>query len=182
MRFSLRSLRVHRCHGARREVEVLRDELLEAFQRDPSLKPEDVLILAPDLETYGPLCQALLPQAVPALPLKLAERRLDQQDPAFQAMAALLSFAAGRATLSEGLGLLELPAVRAKLGEAATQTLQDRLDSSGITFGLRARGERHSWLRWARELLGAMQPVFAWDDPWPALWESQRILAGQLSR
>ncbi|MGH7443053.1 MAG: exodeoxyribonuclease V subunit gamma, partial [bacterium] len=28
----LRSLRVHRCHGARREVEVLRDELLRAFK------------------------------------------------------------------------------------------------------------------------------------------------------
>ena len=133
---SLASLRVHRCHGARREVEVLRDELLRALKDDPSLRPEDILVLVPDLEAYGPLCRAYLPQSAPFLPLRLAEESLDAQDPAFQAIKALLAFAAGRATLSEGLSLIELPAAAARLGEEAQAALLERLDAAGITFGL----------------------------------------------
>lgn len=159
------SLCVHRCHGARREVEVLRDALLEAFERDPQLKPEEVLILAPDLETYGPLAQALLPQAQPPLPLRLAERRLEGQDALFQALLALLRFVSGRATLSEGLGLLELEAVRARLGAEAAEELLQRLPGSGITFGLDAEHRR---------ALGA-------GDESSGTWRAglDRLLAGQ---
>ncbi len=133
---NLRSIRVHRCHGPRREVEVLRDEVLAALEEDPGLRPEDILILAPDLEVYGPLCRAILGRGRPALPLRLAERRLESRDAAFQAAKAFLAFAAGRATLSEGRELLELPAVAARLGGEARDALLASLEASGITFGL----------------------------------------------
>ena len=45
------SLRIHSCHSAIREVEVLREQLRDAFESDPYLQPEDVVILCPDLET-----------------------------------------------------------------------------------------------------------------------------------
>ena len=44
-----RSIRVHRCHGARREVEIVRDELLNAFTELPNLRASEILVLAPDL-------------------------------------------------------------------------------------------------------------------------------------
>ncbi|MDE0395435.1 MAG: exodeoxyribonuclease V subunit gamma, partial [Gammaproteobacteria bacterium] len=62
------SVRVHRCHSARREVEVLRDELLDAFEALPDLTAGEVLILAPDLDTYGPLAEAILRDGDPPLP------------------------------------------------------------------------------------------------------------------
>ena len=139
-----RSVRVHRCHSARREVEVLRDELLDAFATLPSLTAGDVLILAPDLDTYGPLAEAILRDGDPSLPVRLAERRLDRSDPLVRGMKAMLHLAAGRAPLSEGLALFELPAVAASLEELETdpQVLADRLRASGITWGLSAAHRR----------------------------------------
>ena len=135
-----RSIRVHRCHGVRREVEVLRDELLDAFGSLPDLTASDVLILAPDLDTYGPLAEAILREGEPALPLRLSERRLDRSDPLVRALQMLLRLSAGRAPLSEGLGLLELPAVGACIEALGSdpEALANRLRTSGITWGLNA--------------------------------------------
>jgi exodeoxyribonuclease V gamma subunit len=135
-----RSVRVHRCHGARREVEVLRDELLDAFAILPGLTASEVLILAPDLETYGPLAEAILGEGNPSLPLRLSERRLDRSDPVVRGMQTLLRLAAGRAPLSEGLALLELPAVATCVESLGTdpEVLADRLRASGITWGINA--------------------------------------------
>lgn len=133
-----RSLRVHRCHGVRREVEVLRDELLDAFTDLPDLKAHEILILAPDLAMYGPLAEVLLREGTPPLPLRLSERRLDQADPLLRGLYALLHLAAGRAPLSEGLALLELPPVSLRLRALGVvpQALADALQASGITWGL----------------------------------------------
>ena len=135
-----RSVRVHRCHGARREVEVLRDELLDAFVSLPGLTASEVLILAPDLDTYGRLAEAILREGDPLLPLRLSERRLDRSDPLVQGLQTMVHLAAGRAPLSEGLALMELPSVTACVESLGTdpERLADRLRASGITWGLNA--------------------------------------------
>ena len=135
-----RSMRAHRCHGARREVEVLRDELLDAFASLPALTAGEVLILAPDLDTYGPLAEAILREGDPSLPLRLSERRLDRSDPLVAGLQMTLRLAAGRAHLSDGLALLELPAVAACVASLGTdpEVLANRLRASGITWGLNA--------------------------------------------
>ena len=135
-----RSMRVHRCHGARREVEVLRDELLDAFASLPALTAGEVLILAPDLDTYGPLAEAILREGDPSMPLRLSERRLDRSDPLVAGLQMTLRLAAGHAHLSDGLALLELPAVAASVESLGTdpEVLANRLRASGITWGLNA--------------------------------------------
>jgi exodeoxyribonuclease V gamma subunit len=135
-----RSIRVHRCHGVRREVEVLRDELLDAFATLPGLTAGDVLILAPDLDTYGPFAEAVMREGDPPLPLRLSERRLDRTDPLVRGLQLMLRLAAGRAPLSEGLALLELPAVGAAVEAlgADPEALANRVRTSGITWGLNA--------------------------------------------
>ena len=139
-----RSVRVHRCHGARREVEVLRDELLDAFGSLPDLRASEVLILAPQLDTYGPLAEAILRDGDPSLPLQLAERRIDRSDPLVRGMQTMLHLAAGRVPLSEGLALLELPAVASGAESLGTDpaTLTDLVRASGITWGLNAAHRR----------------------------------------
>ena len=77
----------------------------------PGLTASEVLILAPQLDAYGPLAEAILRDGDPSLPLHLAERRLDRSDPLVRGMQTMLRLAAGRVPLSEGLALLELPAV-----------------------------------------------------------------------
>ena len=133
-----RSIRVHRCHGARREVEIVRDELLNAFTELPNLRASEILVLAPDLDTYGPLAEAICREGDPALPLRLTERRIDRSDHLVKTLKAMLQFAAGRTPLSEGIALLELPAIgaRIELLGAKPETLARDLRAAGITWGL----------------------------------------------
>lgn len=44
---------VHRCHSAHREVEVLRDRLLELFETT-ELRPHEVAVVTPDPDMYAP--------------------------------------------------------------------------------------------------------------------------------
>ena len=46
------------CHGAARQVDVLREVLLGLLQDDPTLEPRDILVMCPDIETYAPLITA----------------------------------------------------------------------------------------------------------------------------
>ncbi|MEE2791304.1 MAG: hypothetical protein VX453_06710, partial [Acidobacteriota bacterium] len=135
-----RSIRMHRCHGPTREIEVLRDELLDAFDSLPGLRASDILILAPDLDTYGPLAEAILKEREPSFPLRLSERRLDRSDPLVCGLQMLLDLAAGRVHLSDGLALIESPAAVAYVESLGIQPEEFavRLRASGITWGLNA--------------------------------------------
>ena len=53
-----RSLQVHACHGAARQVDVLREVLVGLLQDDPTLEPRDILVMCPDIETFAPLVSA----------------------------------------------------------------------------------------------------------------------------
>ena len=55
-----RSIQVHGCQGATRQVEVLRDAVLHLLADDPTLREDDVLVLCPDLTRFGPLVHAVL--------------------------------------------------------------------------------------------------------------------------
>jgi len=54
-----RSVQVHACPGRTRQVEVLREVLTGLFADDPTLEPRDVVVLCPDLATFGPLVEAV---------------------------------------------------------------------------------------------------------------------------
>lgn len=153
------SLRVHSCFGPRREMEALKDELLRAFRDLPGLKPEEVVIVTPSPEIYGPLAGAVLEQS-PALPIRLMELPASEQDAMAEGLLALLSLRESSYEASVLLELLRLRAVRARLGIAddadALDRLQDWIESSGLTRGLGHSGEESrpigSW-KFARERL-----------------------------
>ena len=54
-----RSLQIHSCHSVVRELEVLHDHLLDLFQRDPALKPKDIIVMMPDVSIYAPFIDAV---------------------------------------------------------------------------------------------------------------------------
>ena len=51
-------MQVHACHGAARQVDVLREVLVGLLEDDPTLEPRDILVMCPDIETYAPLVSA----------------------------------------------------------------------------------------------------------------------------
>lgn len=56
-----RSLQIHTFTSCWREIEVLKDLILDALNRDNSLKLTDICILAPDINEYAPFFEALFP-------------------------------------------------------------------------------------------------------------------------
>lgn len=135
-----RSLSIHECFGPRRELEVLRDELLRAFRDDPDLKPHEVLIAAPSLDVYAPLVSAVFQTGENPLPVRLAELPPGEGDPVLEGLLAVLGIArGGRGRASEVLDLLQLRAVRAALGVDeegdAPEFLAETLRASGLTQG-----------------------------------------------
>ena len=136
------SLRIHCCHSPRRELEVLRDELLRAFAELPGLKPEDVMIAVTDFDAYAPLAEGILRSGLHPLPVRLTAIPAREANPIAVALLALLRLSLGRHTASELVDLLNLSAVQHHLdlaGETEVLSqLADAIRQSGLTHGLDA--------------------------------------------
>lgn len=138
------SLTLHRAASALREVEIARDVILQAFADFPTLRPEDVSILTPDLPTYAPLIDTVFARPVPGgnpgLPVALVDRPLAATDPVAQAFLAVVSVIGGRLPRSEVLALLAHEAVLTATGADATtiELVTDLIHRAGIRFGLDA--------------------------------------------
>src|SRR5690606_23981900 len=52
------SIQLHCCHGKMREVEILRDQLLECFNTIEGIQPRHIQVQTPDLNAYAPYIEA----------------------------------------------------------------------------------------------------------------------------
>ncbi len=150
-----RSVEIHSCHGRARQVEVVRDAILHALARDPTLEPRDVIVMCPDIETFAPLIAATfgaaetaaggdgdLPAPAQAIDLhvRLADRSLRQTNPVLGVVAELLELAEQRLTASQMLDLADRGPVRRRfrLDDDDITRLQDWIAQAGIRWGLDA--------------------------------------------
>jgi exodeoxyribonuclease V gamma subunit len=120
-----RSVQVHACHGAARQVDVLREVVVGLLADDPTLEPRDVLVMCPDVETFAPLVEAAFGlDDVPGvdhpghrLRVRLADRALGAVNPVAEVLAVVVAIAAARrTTVTEVRDLLGLAPVRRRFG------------------------------------------------------------------
>ena len=112
------TLAIHRCHGAWREAEVVRDQILAAFA-DPSMKglrQGDILILSPSPEVHAPLLAGVLGAREPSFEFGTAGLQGIRKSPIGNLVKALLELPTGRVTSLEVLGILGLDVVRDHTG------------------------------------------------------------------
>ncbi|TAG31283.1 MAG: hypothetical protein EAZ36_03090 [Verrucomicrobia bacterium] len=165
------SLRIHSCHSPRRELEVLRDELLRAFAGRPGLVPEDVLIAVTDFDAYAPLAEAILRGGNPPLPVRLTAIPAREANPIAVGLLALLRLAPGRHPASELVELLNLTAVQRRLelvGESALLVrLAELVRASGLTHDLdvSARGQGDDTGTWRAALDRPLAGLWLGDAP-----------------
>jgi len=114
------SIRVVSCHSPLREVEVLQQHLLRWFDQDPILTPGDVAVMAPRIDEYAPLIQAVFDSAPEAqrIPYAIADRSLRAECPLAGALLRLLELADGRFAAPDVLSLMEAEPVRRRFGLA----------------------------------------------------------------
>lgn len=134
------SLLFVRAPTATRELESLADWLQTLFARDKTLKPDDVLVVMPDISAAEPLIDKVFGSLPP-------ERRIDwtvtgarplDSDPAAMAVLTLLRFFEGRCDIEGFLNWVSLPIVGDRYGFSVSDSsvLRNWLDAAGYLYGL----------------------------------------------
>ncbi|OQX17518.1 MAG: exodeoxyribonuclease V subunit gamma [Desulfobulbaceae bacterium A2] len=133
------SLQVHSCHSPLREVQVLHDRLLLLFEQLPGLAPRDIVVMAPEIETYAPWIEAVF-SSVPEdhhIPWTIADRRAPASRPLIAAALGLLGLPDSRLEAPPLLDLLEMAPVRRRFGldQADLPRLRQWVRDSNIRWG-----------------------------------------------
>lgn len=171
------SLRVHVCHTRLRELEILKDALLCALADDPSLQHRDIVVMAPDIAAYAPFLAAVFGE--PAryrsdplhVPWHLTDVGLASLHPLMGAFTHLLDLAESRFTVSDVLGLLDVPALarRFAIDATAREMLERCLRSARVAWGLDAAMKE--------QVGGAAVEANSWKSGFDRLYAG--LIAGQ---
>ncbi|WP_432696779.1 exodeoxyribonuclease V subunit gamma [Marinobacterium sp. YM272] len=195
------SLVFHVAHSAQREVEILQDQLLRRLDRDPGLKPRDMIVMVPDIGVYQPHIEAVFGRLEPDdpryIPYSLADQSSRGQVPLLVALEQLLRLPELRLGASDLLDLLEVPALQRRYGldPADIPTLQRWIDGAGIRWGLDAAHraglelpqglEQNAWLFGIRRMLLGYAigdgEAFAEIEPYDEVAGLEAALAGSLA-
>lgn len=142
------SLQVSVCHSPLRECQVLHDQILREMQRDPGLKPEDILVMVPEISRYAPYIEAVFRRdetdSRPFIPWNLSDITLADEHPLIRVFFQLLGLPESRFGFSEIMSLLEVPEIAARfsLGQNDCDELHEYLRDSEIRWGLDADHKR----------------------------------------
>lgn len=201
-----RSIRFHRAHSRQREVEILHDRLLDAFEHaqseDKPLRPRDIIVMVPDIDRYAPAIEAVFGTLEPTdprhIPYSIGDRRTRAEAPIAAAFEKLTDLPNARLTLGEVLDLLEVPAFRHKFGfhDNDLPLLKRWCEDAGIRWGLDGAQrevvneniafDQNSWrFGLQRMLLGyAVGDGDAWQDiePYPEISSLDAALLGPLKQ
>jgi exodeoxyribonuclease V gamma subunit len=200
------SIRFHIAHSPQREVEILHDVLLAAFNADATLTPRDIIVMVPDIDTYAPHIQAvfgLIDREDPRyIPYSVADQGQRATEPLIAALEKLLELPRSRLAVSDVLDLLEAPAVRRRFGvaDADLPRLHRWIRGANIRWGLHAEQRasldlptqpdaqaQHTWLFGLRRMLlgyavGARGDACAWQgiEPFEEIGGLDASLLGPL--
>ena len=139
------SIQVHACHGRLREVEVLRDQLLGTFEGSPDLRPDQIVVMTPDIEAYAPYIEAVFGErkqagqdhnssqsnsisnsklsktteesaSSPRIAYRIADRAPRSRYTVWVAVDAIMSLVQGRFEAPDVSDLISLPLIRRRFG------------------------------------------------------------------
>ncbi len=170
------SLQFISAHSMQREVEILHDQLLDAFERahrqGTPLAPRDVLVMVPDINGYAPHIQAVFGRYAGKgaaadrrfLPFHISDRGQRAHNTLLIALETLLHLPELRLAASELLDLLDTPALRRayRLDEADLPPLRGWIAGANIRWGLDGKHraslglperEQNSWTFGLRRML-----------------------------
>jgi exodeoxyribonuclease V gamma subunit len=140
MRPDDQSVQVHVCHSRMREVEVLYDQLLGLFEAYSDLQPSDVVVMAPDIEAYAPLIEAVFGagEGIRSVPFSIADRSLRAESSVVNAFFAILELSGSRYDVNRVLALLEVSAIQCRFSFANGDLALIRrwLQATGVRWGI----------------------------------------------
>jgi exodeoxyribonuclease V gamma subunit len=139
------SIRVHCCHSRMREMEVLKDRLIDLFAKDASLSPGDIAVMAPDIDAYAPFIEAVFghdreddSKGPPAIPFSVANRGPVARSPFLRAFLDILALRGSWFTASEVVALCGSDPVRHRFEFSAQDVdlISRWVGEAGIRWGI----------------------------------------------
>lgn len=197
-----RSIEFHVAHSTQREVEVLHDQLLSWFEVDASLRPRDIVVMVPDIDTFSAAIHAVFDQHrrldARFIPFEIGDVRDRSVNPLLVALEWLLRLPQQRCRQSEVRDLLDVPAVAARFGLDVDDlpTLGRWIDGAGVRWGLDqshraglglgSAGEQNAWIFGVRRMLlgyaSGLGANFRDIEPYAEVGGLDAALAGSLAQ
>ncbi|CAN7583196.1 exodeoxyribonuclease V subunit gamma [Duganella sp. LjRoot269] len=197
-----RSIEFHITHSVQREVEVLHDRLLKMFADDGKLRPRDVVVMVPDIDTFSAAIHAVFAQYRRSdpryIPFEIGDVNDRSVNPLLVALEWLLRLPQQRCRQSEVRDLLDVPALAARFGLSQDDlpTLGLWIEGAGVRWGLDpehraglglgAAGVQNSWLFGVRRMLlgyaSGDGEAFAGIEPFSEVGGLDAALAGSLAQ
>jgi len=151
------SISIHACTGPMREVQVLHDFVRDALEADLGLKPEDIVVMAPELETYAPLFRAVFEESSEhRIPFDVHDRRSREDSSFYDDFGLVLDLMDSRFSVLDLVRLMDAKELRDDFCFASEERsrLTELLSAAGVRWGIdgehRAeegfpRDDLHTW-------------------------------------
>jgi exodeoxyribonuclease V gamma subunit len=142
------SLELRICHSPLRECQVLHDALLHEFNGDATLKPEDVLVIVPEISRYAPYIEAIFRkrenEQSPFIPWNLSDISIADEHPLIQIFFRLLALPSSRFNYSEIMSYLEVPEIASRfdIGPDDLSTLSALFSECDVRWGIDGQHKR----------------------------------------
>ena len=197
-----RSIEFHVAHSAQREVEVLHDQLLSWFGEGAGLRPRDVVVMVPDIDTFSAAIHAVFDQHKRSdpryIPFEIGDVNDRSVNPLLVALEWLLRLPQQRCRQSEVRDLLDVPALAARFGldEEDLPTLAHWIEGASVRWGLDQQhrdglglgsaGEQNAWIFGVRRMLlgyaSGAGASFGGIEPYAEVGGLDAALAGSLAQ
>ena len=135
------SISIHACTGSMREVQVLHDLVRGALEDDPSLRPEDIVVMTPDLEAYAPAFRAVFGQDDQhRIPYEVHDRRTRDDASFYDDFLAVLDVLDSRFSVLDLVRLMDAGSLREdfRFTSEERSRLTELLAAAGVRWGIDA--------------------------------------------
>ena len=133
------SIRIVCAHSPLRELQILKDHLLEQFGLHPDWQPHDVAVLTPHIEPYSPFIEAIFgKEGNHPLPYSVSDVKLSRRQPLLDALEQALLLFDSRFEVDKVLPLLDSGPVLRRFGLTREDLplLHDTIARLNIHWGL----------------------------------------------
>ncbi len=135
------SISVHACTSPMREVLVLHDIIRGALEDDPTLRPEDIVVMARDLEAYAPAFRAVFGQNdVARIPYEVHDRKTRDDAGFYDDFLSVLEVLESRFSVLDVMRLMDAQSWREdfRFSSEERARLADLLQAAGVRWGIDA--------------------------------------------
>ena len=129
------TIQVNSCYTPVREVECLYNYLLDLFEKDATLRPRDVLVMATDIDTYSPFVKAVFRNAPVKIPFQVSGATNNSIENIVTTLEQILTFTMDDLSAEKVVSLLEEKRIKKQFQIADCGYIRTVVNKSNIRFG-----------------------------------------------